>query len=86
MMHTLESINNFLQVRDALATAGQPSMRELETLADAGYQVVINLGLHGTEYALGNEQVWVAPIGTSLANARPIGFQCRREMVAEGWT
>ena len=62
-MQPFNQIKSFHQVNSRIATAGQPTMHELETLADAGYQVVINLGLHDADYALDNEPSWVEQLG-----------------------
>jgi protein tyrosine phosphatase (PTP) superfamily phosphohydrolase (DUF442 family) len=62
-MRSFDSLKNFLQVSKNLATAGQPAIQELETLADDGYQVVINLGLHDTYYSLEDEPRCVEQLG-----------------------
>ena len=49
-------------------------MHELETLADAGFQVVINLGLHDADYAIENEQSWVEQLGMRYIHL-PVEFQ-----------
>lgn len=49
------SIYNYKLLTDNIATSGQPTEDELIYIADAGYQVVINLGLNNTDYAVGNE-------------------------------
>lgn len=48
----MNDIKNFVYVSDKLATAGQPTENQLREIAKAGYDVVINLGLTGTNYAL----------------------------------
>lgn len=77
-MHSITEIKNFIQIQDQLATAGQPTMYQLESLADAGYQVVINLGLYDTDYALGNEKVWVEQLGMKYIHI-PVYFQTPRQ-------
>jgi len=44
-------------------TAGQPDSQGLQAVAAAGYQVVINLGLHGTPYALPDQAEVVRRLG-----------------------
>jgi len=39
----LSGIKNYRQLEDRIATAGQPSRRELTAVAEAGYEVVLNL-------------------------------------------
>jgi protein tyrosine phosphatase (PTP) superfamily phosphohydrolase (DUF442 family) len=51
----LEEITNFLIINDHLATAGMPSATQLIAIAQAGYQVVINLALSDSPGALENE-------------------------------
>lgn len=72
-MQTVEKIKQYIQVQEDLATAGQPTLRDLENLADAGYQVVINLGLHETDYALSNEPTWVEQLGMKYIHI-PVDF------------
>src|ERR1700749_1106075 len=54
---------NFKQVSDRLACAGQPREGQLPLIAGEGYQVVINLGLTDSKYALNNEQASVESLG-----------------------
>lgn len=56
----LTGIYNFLALTPALATAGQPSEDELILVARAGFDVVVNLGLTQTDYALADEAGAVA--------------------------
>lgn len=49
------SIYNYKLLTDNIATSGQPTEDELIYIANAGYQVVINLGLNNTDYAVSNE-------------------------------
>jgi len=54
-MKSIESIYNYRVITDRLWTGGQPDEAELACLIDAGCEVVINLGLNNTEYAVENE-------------------------------
>lgn len=52
----IESIYNYRQVDERLATSGQPDEQELAWIAAAGYQVLINLALHDDpRYSLPDE-------------------------------
>lgn len=51
----LESIYNFLQLSDTIATAGQPTADQFRLLKQAGYEVVINLALPTSTNAISNE-------------------------------
>ena len=59
----LENIPAYLKLTDQLATSGQPSAEQIAEIAQAGYQVVINLALTGTEYALPDEAGTVRSLG-----------------------
>jgi protein tyrosine phosphatase (PTP) superfamily phosphohydrolase (DUF442 family) len=60
---SLGEIKNFVEVGDMIATGGQPSESQLEDVASAGYQVVINLGLLDPKYCLRDEAGLVAALG-----------------------
>jgi protein tyrosine phosphatase (PTP) superfamily phosphohydrolase (DUF442 family) len=62
-MADIHIIYNFLQLSDSLATAGQPSEEELESVATEGYEVVINLALADASYSLLDEEVSVLKLG-----------------------
>lgn len=62
-MTTLSTMRQFLPISDTLATAGQPTEAELAALAQAGYEVVINLALPTSDYALPNEKATVEGLG-----------------------
>lgn len=59
----LEDIYNFLKYDDTFASAGQPTEIQLAEVAQAGFQVVINLALHDAGYALPDESATVATLG-----------------------
>ncbi len=51
----LKEIYNFLPLDDRVATAGQPTESQLAEIAQAGYQVVINLAISVSDNALPDE-------------------------------
>ncbi|HEY5683173.1 MAG TPA: protein tyrosine phosphatase family protein [Sulfuricaulis sp.] len=59
----LEGIYNYRRLSDTLATAGQPTEDELVAVAEAGFQIVVNLALHDTEYSLPGEREIVNSLG-----------------------
>lgn len=63
----LEHIRNFVLVMPNLATSGQPSETQLQKVAAAGFEVVINLGLLDLRYCLPNEVGLVPIIGTGVS-------------------
>ena len=59
----LEHIYNFQWISEKVATSGQPKRSELDTIAQAGFKVVINLGLHNGDYAISDEKEFVESLG-----------------------
>jgi protein tyrosine phosphatase (PTP) superfamily phosphohydrolase (DUF442 family) len=67
-------IVNFRQAGPDLATSGQPSERQLASIAAAGYEVVVNLGLHDDpRYSLRNEAATVRALGLEYVHI-PVQF------------
>ena len=60
--HLLKIIN-FLQISEKLATAGQPNIEQFRAIADAGYEIVINLALPTSDGAIANEAQLVQSLG-----------------------
>jgi protein tyrosine phosphatase (PTP) superfamily phosphohydrolase (DUF442 family) len=59
-----ESIVRYVLVSASVATADQPSEEQLAAVADAGFEVVINLVLHNDpRYFLKDEAATVASLG-----------------------
>ena len=69
----LEDIRNFIAVSDDLGTAGQPSEAQLREVADAGFEVVVNLGLLDPRYCLPDEAGTVAGLGLEYHHI-PVDF------------
>ena len=59
----LSDLPAFLQLDDNLATSGQPSEEQLAQVAQAGFQVVINLALPTSAHAIPNEGELVTRLG-----------------------
>ncbi|PZO42447.1 MAG: phosphatase [Pseudanabaena frigida] len=59
----LAEIYNFLPISEHLATSGQPSIEQLQSIADSGYEVVINLALPTSDGAISNEVEIVQSLG-----------------------
>ncbi|MEP0915935.1 protein tyrosine phosphatase family protein [Leptolyngbya sp. DQ-M1] len=59
----MESILNFVQINDRLATAGQPTIEQFAAIKNAGYNVVINLALPTSDGAIQNEREIVESLG-----------------------
>lgn len=67
-MNSLASIYKFLPLSAQIATAGQPTEAQLATVAEQGYQAVINLALPTSDNALPNEQATVESQGMDYVN------------------
>jgi protein tyrosine phosphatase (PTP) superfamily phosphohydrolase (DUF442 family) len=42
----MEEILNYIQINDTLSTAGQPTKKQFKQIAQAGFEVVVNLAMH----------------------------------------
>jgi protein tyrosine phosphatase (PTP) superfamily phosphohydrolase (DUF442 family) len=73
MPDALESIPNFRRVNDHLITAGQPTEHQLRAVAQAGFEVVINLAPHEDPRSLPDETALVQSLGLAYINI-PIPF------------
>jgi len=73
----IENIKNFVEVLPHLATAGQPDEEQLRQLAQAGFEVVINLGLLDPRYCLADEAGLVRELGVEYHHI-PVDFQAPR--------
>ena len=79
----LQGIYNYLRLTDFIATAGQPSEEELAAVAHAGFEIVVNLGLHDAEYSLLDERKTVESLGMRyihipVARERPLRSDLER--------
>jgi protein tyrosine phosphatase (PTP) superfamily phosphohydrolase (DUF442 family) len=79
----VENIFNFLQLTERIATSGQPTEEQLGTIARDGYELVLNLALSGTDYALADEAGIVRDLGMKYIqipvlwdNPIPEDFKC----------
>ena len=72
-------IKNFRAVDEMLITAGQPSVAQLQSVAAAGFQTVINLALHDQpRYSLPDEPGTVAGLGMQYVHI-PVQFEAPTE-------
>ncbi len=51
----IEIITNYIKVSERIAASGQPKVRQFKSIAQAKYQVVINLAMPNSEYAIPEE-------------------------------
>ena len=59
----LEDIYNYVKLTESIATSGQPNESQIAEIAQAGYQLVINLALSNAEYSLPDERSTVESHG-----------------------
>lgn len=71
----LIEIKNFQRLSDSISSAGQPTEEQLKDIKEAGFQVVVNLGLHNNpEYSLRNEAGSVTALGMEYIHI-PVIFE-----------
>ena len=73
MSSPLEEIANFRLVDDRLITAGQPTEDQLRAVADAGFEVVINLAPQEDPRSLADEAGLARSLGMAYINI-PVPF------------
>ena len=72
---SINKIYNYLVYEELeLSTSGQPSERQLESIAEAGYQVVLNLGPHNKQNAKFDEALIVSQLGMQYYHL-PVDFK-----------
>jgi protein tyrosine phosphatase (PTP) superfamily phosphohydrolase (DUF442 family) len=69
----IEDIRNFVPVSEDLATGGQPSEPQLQEIAQAGFEVVVNLGLLDPRYCLPDEAGLAGSLGMAYQHI-PVDF------------
>lgn len=60
---SIDAIYNVKKMDDRLVLGGQPSEEQLQSVADAGFDVVINLSTNAPHYALPDEEGLVRSLG-----------------------
>ena len=71
----ISDIKNYFQVTDHLSSAGQPLEEQLKAIKDAGFELVINLGmLNNPEYSLRDEAGSVSALGMGYVHI-PVVFE-----------
>src|SRR4051812_33848146 len=74
MPETIEAIVNYRRVNGRLATGGLPTEAQLRAIAEAGFEVVINLAPHDDpRYALPDETGLVDALGLAYVHI-PVPF------------
>jgi protein tyrosine phosphatase (PTP) superfamily phosphohydrolase (DUF442 family) len=65
---TIEEIYNYMDFGEKLSSSGMPTAEQMESVAKAGVQVVINLAPHDAQNALPNEAELVTSLGMQYIN------------------
>ncbi|MEO6876616.1 MAG: protein tyrosine phosphatase family protein [Opitutaceae bacterium] len=72
-------IHNFRAVDESLITSGQPTVPQLQSVAEAGFETVINLALHDQpRYSLPDEPGTVVGLGMRYVHI-PVQFETPTE-------
>lgn len=75
MTDALAAIYRYRAIDDRLSTSGQPSVAQLDAIAQAGYTTIINLALHDDpRYALPDEAGTVRALGLTYVHI-PVQFK-----------
>jgi len=69
----MERIRNFVQLTENFGTAGQPTVSQFMTIAENGYQHVINIGMPDHADAISNEGELVSALGMNYLHI-PVPF------------
>lgn len=69
----MESIKNFVQLTEDIATSGQPGVEEFKLIAEAGYEYIINLGMPNHPDAVKEEDRVISELGINYFHI-PVKF------------
>jgi protein tyrosine phosphatase (PTP) superfamily phosphohydrolase (DUF442 family) len=70
----IENIRNYLQISENITSSGQPDAAEFRDIARAGYDVVVNLAMPDSDFAIPEEGNLVAAAGMSYVHI-PVPFE-----------
>jgi uncharacterized protein (TIGR01244 family) len=80
-MSNLDKIYNFIQISETLGTAGHPTAAQVQDIADAGYQTLINLAPSDVSQAIPNQGELVEAAGMKYVQI-PVAW---KEPTLEDW-
>ena len=69
----MEDILNFCQITESIATAGQPTVGQFQTIKNAGYSTVVNLAMSDASNAVPEEEKTVTELGMNYVHL-PVPF------------
>ena len=70
---SIENIRNHIQVSENIASSGQPDVAEFQDIATAGYDVVVNLAMPDSDFAIPEEGNIVTAAGMAYIHI-PVPF------------
>ena len=70
----LKGIHQYRRLSENIASAGQPTQAQLKGVAQAGFEVVINLGLSNVDYSLKDEGLLVEFLGLTYEHL-PVAWE-----------
>lgn len=69
----MNDIINFIKINDNISTSGQPTKKQFEKIAKAGFDVVLNLAVANSEGKIENEDDIVTTLGMNYIHI-PVEF------------
>ena len=78
MAEALDQIRNFVALDDRVGTAGQPTADQFASVADAGYEMVINLAMPDHKDSIDQEGAVVSALGMTYIHI-PVPFDAPDE-------
>ena len=72
-----KNILNYIKISDQIGTSGQPTPRQFQDIADAGFSTVINLAMPDSDNALPDEGGFVSELGMNYFHI-PVPFDAPR--------
>ncbi|MGD2170529.1 MAG: protein tyrosine phosphatase family protein [Gammaproteobacteria bacterium] len=72
-MNSLESIRNYVRLTPEIGTAGQPRREQFDTIAEAGFETVINLAMPDHQDSIADEGRLVTALGMTYCHL-PVPF------------
>ncbi|MGV6826613.1 MAG: protein tyrosine phosphatase family protein [bacterium] len=71
---SVKQIRNYIRINDRIATSGQPEELDFRLIAEAGYEVVINLAMPNSDDAIPEESYFVTARGMRYVQI-PVPFE-----------
>lgn len=70
---SIQEIVNYLQITDRIASSGQPEKHQFKSIANTGYQLVINLAMPDSNNAIPEEGQFVTALNMTYVHI-PVPF------------